>query len=81
MSHGSKFHRSMGSIGPGTTPGRTFKGLHMPGQMGNVTATVRHLTVVSVDTEKRLMLIRGTVPGAEGGLLVITPSVTKWNAK
>lgn len=81
MSHGSKFHRSMGSIGPGTTPSRTFKGLHMPGQMGNVTATVRHLTVVNVDADKRLMLIRGTVPGAEGGYLVITPSITKWNEK
>lgn len=81
MAHGSKFHRSMGSIGPGTTPGRVFKGIHMPGQMGNVIATVRHLTVVQVDAEKRLMLIRGTVPGADGGFLVITPSVTKWNDK
>ncbi|MBY0356940.1 MAG: 50S ribosomal protein L3 [Candidatus Obscuribacterales bacterium] len=79
MSHGSKFHRSMGSIGPGTTPGRVFKGLHMPGHMGSVTCKVTHLKVVKVDTEKRLLLVRGSVPGCDGGLLVITPSITKWN--
>ena len=79
MAHGSKFHRSMGSIGPGTTPGRVFKGLHMPGHMGNVTATVRHLKVVKVDADKKILLVRGTVPGWDGGLLVITPSVSKWN--
>lgn len=79
MSHGSKFHRSMGSIGAGTTPGRVFKGLHMPGQMGNVTTTTRHLVVVKIDTEKRLVLIKGAVPGADNGLVVISPSKTKWN--
>ncbi len=79
MSHGSKFHRSMGSIGAGTTPGRVFKGLHMPGHMGHVIAKTRHLKVVKVDTEKRLLLVRGAVPGCDGGLLVITPSITKWN--
>lgn len=79
MAHGSKFHRSMGSIGAGTTPGRVFKGLHMPGHMGNVTATVRHLKVVKVDAEKKVLLVRGAVPGWDGGLLVITPSITKWN--
>lgn len=79
MAHGSKFHRSMGSIGAGTTPGRVFKGLGMPGHMGNVTATVRHLKVVKVDAEKKVLLVRGAVPGWDGGLLVITPSITKWN--
>jgi large subunit ribosomal protein L3 len=79
MSHGSKFHRSMGSIGAGTTPGRVFKGLHMPGQMGNVNTCVRHLKVVRVDKAKQLVLVRGAVPGCEGGVLVITPSITKWN--
>ncbi|HEY9714383.1 MAG TPA: 50S ribosomal protein L3 [Chroococcales cyanobacterium] len=79
MSHGSKFHRSMGSIGAGTTPGRTFRGLHMPGQMGNKNTCVRHLKVVRIDAEKRLLLVRGAVPGVEGGLLVISPSKTKWN--
>ncbi|MBY0546539.1 MAG: 50S ribosomal protein L3 [Candidatus Obscuribacterales bacterium] len=79
MAHGSKFHRSMGSIGPGTTPGRVFKGLHMPGQMGNVISTVRKLEVVRVDTEKRLLLVRGAIPGCDGGTVVVSPSVTKWN--
>lgn len=79
MSHGSKFHRSMGSIGAGTTPGRTFKGVIMPGCMGNETVTVRHLKVVRLDAEKGLLLVRGATPGVEGGLLVIKPSKTKWN--
>lgn len=79
MAHGSKFHRSMGSIGPGTTPSRVFRGIHMPGHMGNVTATVRHLKVVKVDAEKKVLLVRGACPGWDGGLLIITPSVTKWN--
>lgn len=79
MSHGSKFHRSMGSIGAGTTPGRVFKGVIMPGQMGNETATTRHLTVVKVDAEKRVVLIKGAVPGCDGGLVCIRPSITKWN--
>lgn len=81
MTHGSKFHRSMGSIGAGTTPGRVFKGLHMPGQMGNKTATTTHLKVVSVDAEKRIVLIRGAVPGSDGGTVLIKPSITKWNEK
>jgi large subunit ribosomal protein L3 len=79
MSHGSKFHRSMGSIGAGTTPGRVFRGLPMPGQMGNKNVCNRHLKVVRVDAEKQLLLIKGAVPGVEGGLLLIQPSKTKWN--
>jgi large subunit ribosomal protein L3 len=79
MAHGSKFHRSMGSIGAGTTPGRVFKGLHMPGQMGNKTATTTHLKVVQVDVEKKRVLIRGAVPGCDGGIVSIRPSITKWN--
>ncbi len=79
MSHGSKFHRSMGSIGAGTTPGRVFRGLHMPGDMGNENVCVRHLKVVRIDAEKGLVLVRGAVPGVEGGLLLISPSIKKWN--
>jgi large subunit ribosomal protein L3 len=79
MSHGSKFHRSMGSIGAGTTPGRVFRGLAMPGQMGNENTCVRHLKVVKIDSAKSLLLVRGAVPGVEGGLLTIIPSKTKWN--
>ncbi len=79
MSHGSKFHRSMGSIGAGTTPGRVFRGLHMPGQMGNKNVCARHCKVVKIDLEKGLLLVKGSVPGADGGLVVVTPSKTKWN--
>ena len=79
MSHGSKFHRSMGSIGAGTTPGRVFKGSIMPGQMGNKDVCVRKATLVRIDTEKGLLLVKGAVPGVEGGLVVISPSKTKWN--
>ncbi len=80
MSHGSKFHRSMGSIGQHTDPGRVFKGLHMPGNMGNEAVCAHRLTVVQVDTKKGLVLIKGSVPGVEGGLLVLSPTKTKWNS-
>lgn len=79
MSHGSKFHRSMGSIGAGTTPGRTFRGVIMPGQMGNANVCTRRAKVVRVDKEKGLLLVKGPVPGVEGGFLVITPTKLKWN--
>lgn len=79
MSHGSKFHRSMGSIGPGTTPGRVFKGLHMPGGMGNENVCARKLTVVRVDSEKGIVLVKGAIPGADQGLVYLTPSKKKWN--
>jgi len=79
MAHGSKFHRSMGSIGPGTTPGRVYKGLHMPGQMGNEMICTRHLKIIKIDLDKKLVLLKGSVPGAEGGIVVIKSSKTKWN--
>jgi large subunit ribosomal protein L3 len=79
MSHGSKFHRSMGSIGAGTTPGRVFRGVGMPGRMGGENVCVRHLQVVQIDLDKKIVLIKGAVPGVEGGLLSIKPSKTKWN--
>jgi len=70
MSHGSKNHRLPGSIGAGTTPGRVYKGLHMSGRMGNETVTVQNLPVVRYIAEKNVLLVRGSVPGVEGGLLV-----------
>jgi large subunit ribosomal protein L3 len=79
MAHGSKFHRSMGSIAPGTTPGRVYKGKAMPGQMGNERVCVRHLKVMKIMSEKKVVLIKGAVPGVEGGTIVISPSKTKWN--
>ena len=56
MKHGSKYHRHAGSNGPATTPGRVFKGKHMPGQMGAVKVTVQNLEVVKVDVENNLLL-------------------------
>jgi large subunit ribosomal protein L3 len=74
MSHGSKNHRLPGSIGPGTTPGRVYPGSRMAGRMGGKTVTTRKLQVVRVDTEKNVLLVKGTVPGKPGSLLSITPS-------
>lgn len=79
MSHGSKNHRLPGSIGAGTTPSRVYKGLKMAGNMGNETVTVKKLTVVKVDTDNNLVLIKGSVPGPEGRMVTIKPSITKWN--
>ena len=79
MGHGSKFHRSMGSIGAGTTPGRVLRGLPMPGHMGDEVVCTTHLKVVRIDAEKGLVLIKGSIPGCDGGTVTITPSITKWN--
>ena len=73
MSHGSKNHREPGSIGPGTTPGRVYPGKKMAGRMGNVQVTVRKLTIVRVDTEQNLLLIKGAVPGKPGALVNVVP--------
>jgi large subunit ribosomal protein L3 len=73
MSHGSKNHREPGSIGPGTTPGRVYPGKRMAGRMGNVQVTVRKLTVIRVDTERNLLLIKGAVPGKAGALVNVVP--------
>eukprot|EP00475_Leptophrys_vorax_P021377 TRINITY_DN2909_c0_g1_i2.p2 TRINITY_DN2909_c0_g1~~TRINITY_DN2909_c0_g1_i2.p2 ORF type:complete len:296 (-),score=9.59 TRINITY_DN2909_c0_g1_i2:117-1004(-) len=74
MSHGSKSHRQLGSIGAGTTPGRVYPGKKMPGQLGNETVKVRKLTVMKVDPELRAVIIKGAVPGKAGNLLRITPA-------
>jgi large subunit ribosomal protein L3 len=70
-SHGSDHHRAPGSIGAGTYPGRVWKGTRMPGHMGDERVTVKKLTVVKVDTERNLILVRGAVPGARNGLLLV----------
>jgi large subunit ribosomal protein L3 len=73
--HGqSDRHRAPGSIGAGTTPGRVFKGTPMAGHMGDRRVTATNLTVVRVNTERNLLLLRGSVPGAKNGLLVIKQS-------
>ena len=74
--HGvSLTHRSPGSIGMRQTPGRVFKGRRMSGHMGVVRRTTENLKVVVVDLERNLLLIRGAVPGAEGGQVIVRPSV------
>jgi large subunit ribosomal protein L3 len=81
MGHGSKNHRLPGSTGAGTTPGRVYPGKRMAGQMGNVQVTVRKLTVVRVDAERNLLLIKGAVPGKAGTLLSIVPTNRVGRAK
>lgn len=74
MSHGSKSHRQLGSIGAGTTPGRVYPGKKMPGRMGGTKAKIRKLQVVKIDSELRTVLIKGALPGKPGNLLRITPA-------
>lgn len=74
--HGvSVSHRSPGSIGQRQTPGRVFKGRRMSGHMGVMRRTTENLRVVEVDLERNLLLVRGAVPGAEGGQVIVRPSL------
>lgn len=74
--HGNSVsHRALGSTGQNQTPGRVFKGKKMPGQMGNKRVTVQGLEVVSVDAEKGLLVIKGAIPGANGGDVIVRPSI------
>jgi large subunit ribosomal protein L3 len=75
MSHGSKYHRRVGSMGATTDPGRTFKGKKMPGRMGSDRVTIQNLEVVKVDPELNLLVVKGSVPGPKGSLLIIRDSV------
>jgi large subunit ribosomal protein L3 len=69
--HGSDHHREPGSIGPGTTPGRVYKGLKMAGHMGDDRVTVKKLRVVRADPDKNLLLVKGSLPGARGSLILV----------
>jgi large subunit ribosomal protein L3 len=69
--HGSDHHRAPGSIGPGTTPGRVYKGMRMAGHMGDARATVKKLRVVRADAERNLLLVKGSVPGSLNGLILV----------
>ena len=69
--HGSDNYRKPGSIGPGTTPGRVYKGMKMGGHMGHVRVTVKKLRVIRVDAERNLILVKGSVPGAPGALTFV----------
>jgi large subunit ribosomal protein L3 len=74
-SHGSMFHRAPGSIGASSDPSRVFPGHRLPGRMGAVRVTAPHLEVVRVLPEQHLLVIKGAVPGATGGLLLVRQSV------
>lgn len=74
--HGNSInHRTPGSIGQNQTPGRVFKGKKMAGHMGSVKHTTQNLTVVRVDAERNLLLVKGAVPGARGSSVVIKPAI------
>ena len=73
--HGSNFHRAPGSIGSSADPSKVFKGKKMPGQMGNVRKTTQNLEIVDIDPDNNLLVVRGAVPGAQGGLVVVKHSV------
>ena len=73
--HGSGYHRGVGSMGACSTPSRVFKNKKMSGHLGNERVTVQNLTVVKVDTERNLILLKGAVPGPKGGFVVIKDSV------
>lgn len=72
MSHGSKSHRQLGSIGAGTTPGRVYPGKKMPGRMGGTKTKIRKLKIVKIDNDLNVVMIKGAVPGKPGNLLRIT---------
>ena len=75
MIHGSMYHRRPGSMGSTSTPGRVFKGKNLPGHTGRITVTIQNLEVVSVDLDKNVILVKGSVPGANGTILKIKQSV------
>ena len=79
ITHGSKYHRHAGSNGAATTPGRVFKGKHMPGHMGAVKVTVQNLEVVKIDVENNLILVKGAVPGSKKAMVTLKETVKSAN--
>lgn len=75
--HGSTSHRAPGSIGSSTTPGRVFRGKHLPGHMGARRVTVQNLRILRRDPEHHLLLIEGAVPGVEQGVVIIRKSTKR----
>ena len=75
MTHGSHFHRAPGSMSACSDPSRVFKTKNLPGHMGSEHVTVQNLEVVRVDAERNLLLIKGAVPGAKGGLVTVKSTV------
>jgi large subunit ribosomal protein L3 len=80
-SHGSMFHRAPGSIGASSDPSRVFPGHRLPGRMGAARRTIPHLEVVRVVPEQHLLVIKGAVPGATGGLVLVRKSVKQSKAQ
>ncbi|MFH3651495.1 50S ribosomal protein L3, partial [Acinetobacter baumannii] len=74
MSHGSRYHRRPGSMGP-VAPNRVFKGKKLAGRMGGDQVTIQNLEIVQVDTERNLLLVKGNVPGAKKSLVVVQGAV------
>ena len=75
MAHGSKYHRGVGSLSANSDPSRVFKNKHMAGQWGHERVTVQNLDVVRVDGERNLLIVKGALPGPNGGLLMIRDSI------
>jgi len=75
--HGSKFHREPGSTGQSTTPRKSFKGIKMPGHLGNEKVTVLNLRVVRIDDVNQVVLVQGAVPGARNGSVIIRKAVKR----
>ena len=73
--HGSDFYRKPGSLGTRTTPGRVFKNKGQPGQYGNVQRTTQNLKIVEIDTDKNLLVVKGSVPGYSDGFVIVKPSL------
>ncbi|HAW16568.1 MAG TPA: 50S ribosomal protein L3 [Clostridiales bacterium] len=73
--HGSMYHRRVGSMGANSTPARVLPGKKMPGHMGAVNCTVQNLSVVMVDGDRGILVIRGAIPGPKGGLVTVETSV------
>lgn len=80
QTHGSTSHRRIGSLGSSTTPGRVWKGHHLPGHMGARKFTIQNLQIVKVDAQNNLLLIKGPVPGAKNSYLVIRRAKKKWKS-
>ena len=75
MTHGSKYHRGVGSMGANSDPSRVVKNKHMPGHYGVERVTIQNLEIVKVDAERNLLLIKGAVPGPNGGLLLVRGAI------
>ena len=73
--HGSKYHRGIGALSANSYPGKVFKGRHMPGRYGVERITIQNLSVVRVDAERDLLLVRGAIPGPSGGVVVVRDAV------